>query len=140
MRWLRPVAPAWLVALMTLAEAHAISLSSSSLIKMEERKRPATYDHEEPAPPHKRQVTTVNGGSKNHQDADLPGKDELEVSLAIMHLVFKQTVEISIAVMGSWSLVTVLRWLADWQFCLFRNFRRRQFGDRCRNTSVRNQR
>ena len=68
---------------MTLAEAHAISLSSSSLIKMEERKRPAIYDNEESAPPHKRQVTAINGGSKVYQDADLPGKDELEVSLAM---------------------------------------------------------
>ncbi|MCJ1240330.1 E3 ubiquitin-protein ligase bre1 [Varicellaria rhodocarpa] len=45
---------------------------------MEERKRPATCDHEESVPPHKRQVTSVNGGSKNHHEIDLPGKDELE--------------------------------------------------------------
>ena len=71
---------------MTFAETHAISLSSSSLLKMEERKRPATCDHEESVPPHKRQVTSVNGGSKNHHEIDLPGKDELEVSLAMQCL------------------------------------------------------
>ena len=70
---------------MTLTEARPISLSSSGLVKMEERKRPASYDHEDPAPPHKRQVTTVNG-SKSHQDADMPGKDELEVSLVVLEL------------------------------------------------------
>ncbi|MCJ1472877.1 E3 ubiquitin-protein ligase bre1 [Lambiella insularis] len=46
---------------------------------MEERKRPAAYDNDESAPPHKKQITTtVNGGTKAHQDTDLPGKDELE--------------------------------------------------------------
>ncbi|SLM39011.1 e3 ubiquitin-protein ligase bre1 [Lasallia pustulata] len=44
---------------------------------MEERKRPASYDHDDSAPPLKRQATSVNGGSKGHPD-DMPWKDELE--------------------------------------------------------------
>ena len=61
---------------------HSVSLSSS-LVKMDERKRPATYDNEDVGPPLKRQATaTVNGSSKSHQDADMPGKDELEVSIS----------------------------------------------------------
>ncbi|MCJ1293890.1 E3 ubiquitin-protein ligase bre1 [Xylographa carneopallida] len=46
---------------------------------MEERKRPAAYENDDVAPPHKKQVTTtINGGSRSHQDADMPGKDDLE--------------------------------------------------------------
>ncbi|MCJ1321038.1 E3 ubiquitin-protein ligase bre1 [Xylographa vitiligo] len=46
---------------------------------MEERKRPASYENDDVAPPHKKQVTTtINGGSKSHQDTDMPGKDDLE--------------------------------------------------------------
>ncbi|MCJ1353542.1 MAG: E3 ubiquitin-protein ligase bre1 [Icmadophila ericetorum] len=45
---------------------------------MEERKRPAPSDHDDSAPPSKRQATAINGSSKNHHDSDLPGKDELE--------------------------------------------------------------
>ncbi|MCJ1399955.1 E3 ubiquitin-protein ligase bre1 [Xylographa trunciseda] len=46
---------------------------------MEERKRPASYENDDTAPPHKKQATTtINGGSKGHQDADMPGKDDLE--------------------------------------------------------------
>lgn len=72
------------LALMTLVEVCSVPLSSTGLVKMEERKRPASYDNDDCAPPHKKQITTtVNGGSKAHQDADLPGKDELEVSLVI---------------------------------------------------------
>ena len=65
---------------MTLVEARPLSLTSSNPVKMEERKRPANYDHEDSAPPHKKQLTSVNGGSKSHVNDDLPGKDELEVS------------------------------------------------------------
>ena len=68
---------------MTLVEARPLPLSASGIVKMEERKRPASHDHEDAGPPHKRQVTAVNGGSKGHQDTDMPGKDELEVSLAL---------------------------------------------------------
>ncbi|MCJ1330144.1 E3 ubiquitin-protein ligase bre1 [Thelotrema lepadinum] len=46
---------------------------------MDDRKRPASYDQDEAAPPTKRQATsTVNGPAKSHQDSDLPGKDDLE--------------------------------------------------------------
>jgi len=70
---------------MTLVQVHQVPLSSSGLVKMEERKRPASYDNEDSAPPLKRQATaTVNGASKNHDDTDMPnwGREELEVSLA----------------------------------------------------------
>lgn len=65
---------------MTLVQSQAVSLSSSDLVKMEERKRPASYDHDVSAPPLKRQATTVNGTSSRHIDADMPWKDDLEVS------------------------------------------------------------
>ena len=69
---------------MTLIEARSVTLPSSGLVKMEERKRPLPPEPEEYAPPHKRQATSVNGGSKGHADADVPGKDELEVSLTVL--------------------------------------------------------
>jgi len=65
---------------MTLVQARAVSLSTSDLVKMEERKRPASHDHDSSEPPLKRQATTVNGASKAHIDADMPWKDDLEVS------------------------------------------------------------
>jgi len=43
---------------------------------MEERKRPALDDT---APPSKRQAIAVNGNS-SHPDADMPWKDDIEVS------------------------------------------------------------
>ena len=69
------------VALMRLVEARPVPLLSPGIVKMEERKRPASYEHDDSAPPLKRQATTVNGASKTHPDADMPWKDELEVSL-----------------------------------------------------------
>ena len=65
---------------MTLVQSQAVSLSSSDLVKMDERKRPATHDHDSSEPPLKRQATSVNGTSKGHVDADMPWKDDLEVS------------------------------------------------------------
>jgi len=65
---------------MTLIQSRTVSLSSSDLIKMEERKRPAPHDHDNTEPPLKRQATTVNGAPKGHIDADMPWKDDLEVS------------------------------------------------------------
>lgn len=56
-----------------------VSSESAGLVKMEDRKRSATYDHNDAAPPLKKQATTVNGGSKPHPDADMPWKDDLEV-------------------------------------------------------------
>lgn len=67
-----------------------VKSSESGLIKMEDRKRPAA-DHNDSAPPLKKQATTVNGGSKPHPDADMPWKDDLEVcfgSSAIWRLAF----------------------------------------------------
>ncbi|KAM0804612.1 hypothetical protein BDR22DRAFT_538330 [Usnea florida] len=63
---------------MTLVQSQAVSLSSSDLVKMDERKRPASHDHDSSEPPLKRQATTVNGTSKGHVDADMPWKDDLE--------------------------------------------------------------
>jgi hypothetical protein len=57
-----------------------ITSSESGLVKMEDRKRPAA-DNNDSAPPLKKQATSVNGGSKPHPDADMPWKDDLEVSL-----------------------------------------------------------
>ena len=69
---------------MTLVEVRSVPLSSSGLVKMEERKRLASYDNDDSAPPHKKQVTaTVNGVSKGHQDVDIPGREDLEVSLVV---------------------------------------------------------
>ena len=68
---------------MPLVQSRVVSLSSQDLIKMEERKRPATHDHDDSAPPLKKQATTVNGASKPHVDADMPWKDDLEVSLQL---------------------------------------------------------
>ncbi|KAI9818534.1 MAG: E3 ubiquitin-protein ligase bre1 [Pycnora praestabilis] len=45
---------------------------------MEDRKRPAHYDHDDGGPPAKKQATSVNGASKNHSDSDMPWKDDLE--------------------------------------------------------------
>ena len=63
---------------MTLVQSQAVSLPSSDLVKMEERKRPLAYDQEASAPPLKRQATSVNG-TKAHIDQDMPWKDDLEV-------------------------------------------------------------
>jgi hypothetical protein len=58
----------------------SLSLGQSSLVKMEERKRPIPYDQNESAPPLKRQATASNGANKPHVDAEMPWKDDLEVS------------------------------------------------------------
>ena len=66
---------------MTLVRDRVVSLSSSGLVKMDERKRPAAPDHEDSAPPSKKQATSVNGAGKAHIDAEMPWRDDLEVSL-----------------------------------------------------------
>lgn len=68
---------------MTAVEAAPgpLSFGQSSLVKMEERKRPISYDQNDAAPPLKKQATAPNGASKPHVDADMPWKDDLEVSL-----------------------------------------------------------
>lgn len=65
---------------MTAVEASPVAHSESGLVKMEDRKRPAAYDRNDSAPPLKKQATSMNGGSKPHPDADMPWKDDLEVS------------------------------------------------------------
>lgn len=65
---------------MPAVEATPVSSSESTLIKMEDRKRPAGQDQNDAAPPLKRQATSVNG-NRPHPDADMPWKDDLEVSL-----------------------------------------------------------
>ncbi|KAI4260243.1 MAG: hypothetical protein LQ352_000365 [Teloschistes flavicans] len=45
---------------------------------MEDRKRPASNDHDNVGPPLKRQATTVNGAGRSHPDADMPWQDDLE--------------------------------------------------------------
>lgn len=65
---------------MPAVEASPVTSSESGLVKMEDRKRPAGYDHNDSAPPLKKQATSVNG-NKPHPDADMPWKDDLEVSL-----------------------------------------------------------
>lgn len=66
---------------MTAVEASPVSLPESSLVKMEDRKRPAAYDHNDSAPPLKKQATSLNGGGKPHPDTDMPWKDDLEVGV-----------------------------------------------------------
>lgn len=65
---------------MPAADASPVASSESGFVKMEDRKRPAAYDQNESAPPLKKQATSVNGGGKPHPDADMPWKDDLEVS------------------------------------------------------------
>ena len=55
-----------------------VTVPSLDVVKMEDRKRPAMLDHDDSAPPAKRQAVTVNG-AKPHPDADLPWKDDIEV-------------------------------------------------------------
>lgn len=77
------------MALMTLVEARPVSLSSTPIVKMEERKRPASYDHDDAAPPLKRQATSANGAGKVHPDAEMPWKDELEVSPSFLEIALR---------------------------------------------------
>ncbi|PGH03259.1 hypothetical protein AJ80_08725 [Polytolypa hystricis UAMH7299] len=64
---------------MTAVESHSVPLAASDLVvKMEDRKRPASYDSNESAPPLKKQATSLNGGGKPHPDADMPWRDDLE--------------------------------------------------------------
>ncbi|KAL4950039.1 BRE1 E3 ubiquitin ligase-domain-containing protein [Aspergillus filifer] len=62
---------------MPAAEASPVAPPESGIVKMEDRKRGATYDNDS-APPSKKQATSVNGGNKPHPDADMPWKDDLE--------------------------------------------------------------
>jgi hypothetical protein len=62
--------------LMPTIDAAPLSL----ILKMEERKRPSPYDHDS-GPPPKKLATSANGAVKSHPDADMPWKDDIEVSL-----------------------------------------------------------
>lgn len=70
---------------MTAVDKVPLSLSQPSLIKMEDRKRPMSYDGGD-APPHKKQAMSTNGAGRAHIDADMPWKDELEVSAITRHI------------------------------------------------------
>ncbi|KAI9768428.1 MAG: E3 ubiquitin-protein ligase bre1 [Geoglossum simile] len=64
---------------MTLAEPRAaVDLPSRGPVKMDDRKRPATYDADDAAPPSKRQATAANGGKALHRDDGMPFKEDLE--------------------------------------------------------------
>lgn len=67
---------------MTAIEASTVPVAQSGLVvKMEDRKRPASHDPNERTPPLKKQATgNLNGGGKPHPDTDMPWKDDLEVS------------------------------------------------------------
>lgn len=66
---------------MPAIEASTVPIAQSGLVvKMEDRKRPPSYDAGDPTPPLKKQATSMNGGGKAHPDADMPWKDDLEVS------------------------------------------------------------
>ncbi len=58
--------------------ASTVSPLPPAIIKMEDRKRPAGQSVEDLAPPTKRQA--VNGSTKASADADMPWKEDLEVS------------------------------------------------------------
>ncbi|KAI9741915.1 MAG: E3 ubiquitin-protein ligase bre1 [Cirrosporium novae-zelandiae] len=63
---------------MKVNDPQTVVLPVTGLVKMEDRKRPASYDNHDHAPPSKRQATSANGSSKSHQDSDMPWKDDLE--------------------------------------------------------------
>lgn len=60
----------------------AVPLSHS--LKMDDRKRPSSYDQHDSGPPPKKLATSANGAVKNHPDADMPWKDDIEVSLSLI--------------------------------------------------------
>ena len=55
-------------------EAHPVIVSSLGSVKMEDRKRPAMADVDDPLPPAKRQATVTNGAKS--QSDDSPWKTE----------------------------------------------------------------
>lgn len=83
---------------------------------MEDRKRPASNDHDNVGPPLKRQATTVNGAGRSHPDADMPWQDDLEVSL--IH-------NLNLDYLSPHSSLTTSRPCRD--------FRKRQYGVKCKN-------
>ena len=69
---------------MTAVEATPFPLSQAGLVKMEDRKRPNPYDQNDSAPPSKKVATSANGAGKSNHDADMPWKDDLEVSSLVL--------------------------------------------------------
>lgn len=66
---------------MTAVEVHPFP-SASSLVKMEDRKRPSSYENDSSMPPLKKHASTVNGSSKN-ADNEMPWDKDLEVRSSI---------------------------------------------------------
>jgi hypothetical protein len=65
---------------MTAVEGTTLPLLQAGLVKMEDRKRPNPYDHNDTStPPAKKLITSTNGASKANHDTDMPWKDDLEV-------------------------------------------------------------
>ena len=63
---------------MTAVEVHPFP-STSSLVKMEDRKRPSSYEIDSVMPPLKKHASNVNGTGKN-ADNDSSWDKDLEVS------------------------------------------------------------
>ncbi len=118
---------------MTLVQSQAVSLSSSDLVKMDERKRPASHDHDSSEPPLKRQATSMNGTSKAHVDADMPWRDDLEVRQPChsryAFLIFATPFPCHDSVhlrSISYRLMLMYGWCGS-------DFRKRPYGGRCKN-------
>ena len=110
---------------MPLVGGLTASLPSPTLIKMEERKRPAGDD--ESAPPLKRQATSVNGTSKPHVDADMLYQDDLEVSLVHARLLIPQVFAPQDSILSQVVELTIYPNSAS---------RRRQYGARCKSINA----
>lgn len=86
---------------MTALESPTVSLPKSGLVvKMEDRKRLATQDPGDSAPPLKKQATTVNGGVKAHPDTDMPWRDDLEVRKALSSYLHAMSVDETVFVLS----------------------------------------
>ena len=56
----------------------------SHAVTMDDRKRPSPYEQHDSGPPSKKLATSANGAVKSHPDADMPWKDDIEVSFCII--------------------------------------------------------
>lgn len=65
---------------MTTTESPLVSLPSAVVGTMDDKKRPAASSGDAQGPPRKKQATDLNGKGKADRDADMPWKDDLEVS------------------------------------------------------------
>lgn len=64
---------------MTAVQQVSPPFTQAGLVKMEDRKRPSSFDQGDHGPPAKKLATGPNGAGKSHPDADMPWKDDLEV-------------------------------------------------------------